>query len=109
MASPNELEPYPLFQGATRVPTILGVPMIPLLVMSMGVGVVALSLNIFWWGLWPVFCFVMAQITKSDDNAFRILWLWIDTKLLNGLFNGSKKFWGASTYSPIHYRKSPRK
>lgn len=111
MASQDEevLKPYPLFQGATRLPTILGVPMMPLMVMSMGVAVIALSFSIFWWLLWPILCFVMAQITKTDDKAFRIWGLWIDTKFLNGLFNGSKKFWGASTYSPTNYRKSRRK
>lgn len=105
----DNLEPYPLFQGATRLPTILGVPMMPLMVMTMGVAVVALLLSIFWWGLWLVLWFVMAQITKNDDKAFRKWGLWIDTKFLNGLFNGGRKFWGASTYSPANYRKSRRK
>lgn len=101
----DDLRPYPLFKGATRLPTILGVPMIPLLFMSIFVAIFALTLNIFWWALWPIFCLVMAQITKKDDKAFRVWGLWIDTKMLNGLFSGSKKFWGASTYSPVKYRK----
>lgn len=92
---------YPVYKGLTRSATILGVPMVPLLVMTMAVAVVALTISIFWWALWPVLCFIMAQITKYDDQAFRIIGLWIDTKVLNG----NKKFWGASTYSPISHKK----
>lgn len=98
------LEPFPLFKGATRVPTIWGVPMMPLLVMVIGVAVVALTVSIWWWGLVPPLWFLMAQITKNDDKAFRIWWLWFDTKVRNR----NKGFWGASTYSPSDYRKKRR-
>lgn len=97
----NHHEPFPLFKGATRVATFWGVPMMPLLVMFIVVAVGALTLNIWLWFGAPVLWFIMAQITKHDDKAFRIWWLWIDTKLRNG----NKGFWGASTYSPTNYRK----
>ncbi|AGF75070.1 TrwM protein [Bartonella australis AUST/NH1] len=92
---------FPLFKGATRVPTIWGVPMIPLMVMAMGVAVVAMTISLLWWFVALPLWFIMAQITKSDDRAFRIWWLWIDTKFRNR----NKNFWGASSYSPSNYRK----
>ncbi|EJW5843916.1 VirB3 family type IV secretion system protein [Salmonella enterica subsp. enterica serovar Kentucky] len=94
-------EAFPLFKGATRLPTVWGVPMIPLMVMVMCVAVIALTVSIWWWGLVPPLWFVMAQITKNDDKAFRIWWLWLDTKFRNR----NKGFWGASSYSPSNYRK----
>lgn len=71
------------------------------MVMFIVVAVGALTYSIWLWILAPVFWFIMAQITKYDDKAFRIWWLWIDTKLRNR----NKGFWGASTYSPTNYRK----
>lgn len=97
----QEVLTYPVYKALTRSPTIFGVPMMPLIAMTMVVAIIALSLSIFWWALWPVLCFVMAQITKYDDKAFRIISLWIDTKVLNG----NKTFWGASSYSPIKRKK----
>ncbi len=97
----SQHEPFPLFKGATRVATFWGVPMMPLMVMFIVVAVGALTLSIWLWILAPVFWFIMSQITKNDDKAFRIWWLWIDTKLRNR----NKGFWGASTYSPTNYRK----
>ncbi|EMM4514120.1 VirB3 family type IV secretion system protein [Salmonella enterica] len=101
----SELEPYPLFKGATRVPTTWGVPMMPLLYMTIFVALIALNVNIFCWALWPVLWWIMAQITKTDDKAFRIWGLFFDTKVRNGLFGGSYSFWDASSYSPNDYRK----
>jgi type IV secretion system protein VirB3 len=53
---------------------------------------------------------LMAQITRSDDRAFRVLWLWTQTKLANRLrlvhFGRRDEFWGASTYSPCDARRS---
>ncbi|WP_455476217.1 type IV secretion system protein VirB3 [Bartonella sp. B17] len=94
-------EEFPLFKGATRVPTIWGVPMMPAISMAIGVASVAMTINIFLWLLAPPLWFVMAQITKHDDKAFRIWWLWVDTKFRNR----NKNFWGASSYSPSNYRK----
>lgn len=94
-------EAFPLFKGATRVPTIWGVPMIPLIFMAIGVAIIALTINIFCWLFAPPLWFVMAQITKNDDKAFRVWGLWFDTKFRNR----NKGFWGASSYSPFDYRK----
>lgn len=98
---PRKQEAFPLFKGATRVPTIWGVPMMPLIVMVTSVAIVAMTINIFLWLIAAPLWFIMAQITKNDDKAFRIWWLWIDTKFRNR----NKSFWGASSYSPFNYCK----
>lgn len=92
---------FPLFKGATRVPTVAGVPMIPLIFMFVGIAVIAMLVSMWWWGLVLPGWFIMAQITRHDDKAFRIWGLWFDTKFRNR----NKTFWGASTYSPSIYRK----
>ncbi|EJE4644424.1 VirB3 family type IV secretion system protein [Vibrio parahaemolyticus] len=94
-------EPFPLFKGATRVATFWGVPMMPLMVMFMVVAVSALTISIWFWVLAIPAWFIMAQITRYDDKAFRIWGLWIETKLRNR----NKKFWGASSYAPTSYKK----
>lgn len=94
---------FPLFKGCTRVPTLMGVPMLPLMGMAMVVAILAMLISIWCWFLALPLWFTMAQITKNDDKAFRIWGLWVDTKLRNG----RKAFWGASTYSPTSYRKRP--
>ncbi|EJF80492.1 type IV secretion system protein VirB3 [Bartonella doshiae] len=98
---PQRQKEFPLFKGATRVPTVWGVPMMPLIFMVISVAAVAMTINIFLWLIAVPLWFIMVQITKNDDKAFRIWWLWIDTKLRNR----NKKFWGASSYSPSNYRK----
>ncbi|WP_455481889.1 type IV secretion system protein VirB3 [Bartonella sp. B35(2025)] len=98
---PQKHEEFPLFKGATRVPTIFGVPMMAFIIMVIIVAVIAMTINIFLWLIAPPLWFIMVQITKNDDKAFRIWGLWIDTKFRNR----NKKFWGASSYSPSNYRK----
>lgn len=95
---------FPLFKGATRAATLWGVPMIPLLVMGLGVAVVALLFGLRWWALAPVLWAAMAGITRHDDQAFRIWQLAFDTKLRNR----NKRFWGASSYAPSNYRRGRR-
>ena len=94
---------FPLFKGATRVATVGGVPLIPLVVLVVGVASAGMVLGVWWLSLLVPGWLLMAQVTKSDDRAFRILWLWIQTKLANRLrmirFRGRNEFWGASTYS----------
>lgn len=97
MAEPKS---FPLFKGATRVPTIAGVPMIPLIIMLMGSAMFAMYFSLWWWLCAPLAWGLMAQITRHDDRAFRIWWLWIDTTLRNR----NQRFWGASSYNPADYR-----
>jgi type IV secretion system protein VirB3 len=97
----DEVSPFPLFKGATRVPTVAGVPMIPLFFMVIVVAALAMLISMWWWGLVLPAWGVMAQITRHDDKAFRIWGLWFDTKFRNR----NKGFWGASSYSTAVYRK----
>lgn len=92
---------FPLFKGCTRTPTLMGVPMIPFIAMVMIVALIAMIISLWGWFLAPFLWFIMAQITKNDDKAFRLWALWAETKLRNG----RKAFWGASTYTPISYSK----
>lgn len=90
------MEKFPLFKGATRVATVRGVPTVPLMLMLITVACITL-LTSLWCALLAVpLWLIMAAITKSDDRAFRIWGLWIETKMMNR----NQKFWGASSYSP---------
>ena len=100
MAEPR-YQPYPLYKGATRAATFGGVPLMPLLVMFIVVASLAMGFSLWMWLFVPGLWFVMAQITRHDDKAFRIWWLWLDTKFRNR----NKRFWGASSYSPSNNRK----
>ena len=94
---------FPLFKGATRVATVGGVPLIPLVVVVVGMTNLAMLFGIWWLGLLPPLWLLMKQVTKADDRAFRVLWLWMQTKLANRLrmmrFGRRGEFWGASTYA----------
>lgn len=98
-------QPFPLFKGVTRVATVAGVPMMAFIGMLIVVAALALVLSLWFWLLAIPTWFIMAQITKNDDQAFRIWGLWFDTKWRNS----NKKFWGASTYSKRDYRKKNRR
>lgn len=95
---------FPLFKGATRSPTIGGVPIIPLLIMCITIASCAMLFSLKLWLLIIPAWFIMRQITLNDDKAFRIWWLWLDTKGKN-----SNKFWGASTYSKNDFRLQSRR
>ncbi len=94
---------FPLFKGATRVATVAGVPLIPLVVLVVAVASTAVLVSVWWLALLVPGWLLMAQITKADDRAFRVLWLWMRTKGANRLrlvrAGASGEFWGASTYS----------
>lgn len=95
---------FPLFKGATRVATVWGVPLVPFVALVIGVASAAVMVGIWWLGLVVPGWLLMAQITRADDRAFRIVWLWAQTKLANRMrmvrLGGRSEFWGASTYAP---------
>jgi len=95
------VERFPLFKGATRIATVHGVPTVPLILMLITVACVTLLTSLWWALLAGPLWLVMAAITKSDDRAFRIWGLWIETKMMNR----NKRFWGASSYSPVVARR----
>ncbi len=94
---------FPLFKGATRVPTVAGVPLIPAVVLVVAVASATVLFGVGWLVLLVPGWILMAQVTRADDRAFRILWLWIQTKLANRArllrACGPADLWGASTYS----------
>jgi len=100
---------FPLYKGATRAAVVLGVPLLPLVAMVVGVAVLALSAGPAWWGLLLPAWLLMAQVTRSDDRAFRILGLWARTRLANRLRlmarAGRDEFWGASSYALFDGRR----
>lgn len=97
----NTFIAFPLFKGATRIPTVFSVPIIPLFSMLIIIAIIAMSVSLLCWLIAPIGWFVMAAITKHDDRAFRIWGLWFETNWRNG--NGS--IWQASSYSKSNYNK----
>ena len=95
---------FPLFKGATRVATVAGVPLIPVVVLVVGVASLGMVLGVWWFALLVPGWLLMAQVTRTDDRAFRILGLWMTTRLANRArmmaFTGRSEFWGASSYAP---------
>ncbi len=94
---------FPLFKGATRVPTVAGVPFVPAIGLVIVAASAAALFGVWWLALLVPGWLLMSQVTRSDDRAFRILWLWVQTKLANRLrmlsLGGRDDFWGASTYA----------
>lgn len=99
---------FPLYKGATRVPTVGGVPLVPLVVVGISIVCIGILFGVWWLGLLLPAWLLMKQISRADDRAFHILWLWMQTKLRNRLrmirFSGRNEFWGASTYAPSEWR-----
>ena len=88
----------PLFQGLTRPPMLLGVPLTPLIVV--GLIFTLLSLYISFWVL-TVFVpvvFIMRLIVSEDDRAFHILWLSFKAKAPAA---GKRKLGKVHVYSPF--------
>ncbi len=87
-----------LFLACTRPAMILGVPM-----EAMGVNII-LSAIVFLAGhsllyllIAPILHMVFRAICKSDHNAFRVLWLYVETKGRSR--NGA--LWGGSSATPL--------
>ena len=99
---------FPLFKGATRVPTVAGVPLIPAVVLVVAVASATVLLGVGWLALLVPGWLPMAQITRTDDRAFRILSLWAQTKLANRVrvaaCCGLHDLWAASAYATADRR-----
>jgi len=95
---------FPLFKGATRVATIAGVPLIPLVALVTGVASAGMVLGVGWFVLLVPGWLLMARVTRTDDRAFWVLWLWMQTRFANRFrqlrFGTWLEFWGASSYAP---------
>lgn len=93
----------PLFKGCTRPAMIFGVPLVPFAL----VGVIVILLSV-WTTIMLVFSLIpiiltMRQITKTDDQQFRLLGLKLLFRAVN--YNHNGKFWKASAYSPFAFKK----
>lgn len=91
-----------LFLACTRPAMFLGVPM-----EAMGINII-LSAIAFLAGhsflyllIAPALHFVFKAICKSDHNAFRVLWMFVETK---GRARNSA-IWGGSSTSPLPLRR----
>lgn len=104
MKPQRNVEPILLFKGATRAATLFGVPVMPLLIAFILVAAMSLVLSIWFWLVLPPVGFIMAQITKYDDRAFRIIGLYFDTRFRNR----NKNFWQASSYTASRFTKGKK-
>ena len=88
----------PLFLACTRPAMVMGVPM-----EAMGVNVIASGVvflvggSLLYLLVAPVLHLVFRAICRADHNAFRLLFVFIDTKGRSR--NGA--FWGGSSPSPL--------
>jgi type IV secretion system protein VirB3 len=91
-----------LFLACTRPAMILGVPM-----EAMGVNIILTSItflaghSLLYLLIAPVLHVVFQAICKSDHNAFRVLWLYVDTK---GRARNAA-LWGGSSATPLPLRR----
>ncbi|WP_417522315.1 VirB3 family type IV secretion system protein [Marinobacter sp.] len=105
MSEANDHQPFPLFKGACRLPTVFGIPRS--IVIYLGVGGGMLFLFIKFYAL-PFILLAFAicwSVTLYDARAFRILGLWFKTKFQNTRKKQFFQLWKASSYSPIRYRR----
>lgn len=105
MSAPmDEFDPRdPLFKGCTRPAMYLGVPLVPLVVVTVVVILISVWTTLFVALTLIPIVIVMRQIAKADDQQFRLLGLRL---LFRGVhYNHNAKFWRASTYSPIAFKK----
>jgi type IV secretion system protein VirB3 len=93
-----------IFKGCTRPALVFGVPVIPLFVVGMAVAILSQLTNMFVLLLLVPIVLVMAAITRSDDQQYRLLWLRFYCRVVN--LNSNAAFWQSSTYAPNRYRKT---
>lgn len=103
MTQPEErLTEDTLFLACTRPAMFLGVPM-----EAMGINVMLTAItflgghSLLYLLIAPVLHLVFQAICKTDHNAFRVLWLYVETKGRSR--NGA--VWGGSSHSPLPLRR----
>ena len=98
----ERLEEEPLFLACTRPAMIWGVPMeaVGLNVMVSCIAFLAAG-SMLWLLVAPALHLVFAAVCKSDPNAFRVIYLWVETK--GRARNGG--VWGGSSPSPLRLRR----
>ncbi|MCF3642944.1 VirB3 family type IV secretion system protein [Rhizobium sp. TRM95111] len=93
----------PLFKGCTRPAMIFGVPVVPFVVVGGTVVLIVVWTTILMIVVLPLVVMMMRAVTKSDDQQFRLLGLKMMFRLVN--YNRNGRFWKASAYSPIAFKK----
>lgn len=93
----------PLFKGCTRPAMVFGVPVIPLMIVCGPIFVISMLTSIAHLVLILPTALVMRQIAKTDDQQFRLLFLKMRFRIFS--YNHNAKFWNASAYSPIAFKK----
>ena len=112
MSAPESghIVPDPIFKGCTRPAMLGGVPMAPMIVVTLfcflcGIWGLLLLQKLWIPGialvLWVSLLFTMRAITKKDDQRFRQIFLKIRLRMANM----SKKFWGVTSYSPFRFKR----
>lgn len=102
----ERLEEEILFLACTRPALVLGVPM-----EAMGINLIVSCVAFLAGGallyllIAPVLHLVFQAICKADPNAFRVLYLWVETR--GRARNGG--LWGGSSASPLPLRRSRRR
>ncbi len=94
-----------LFLACTRPAMLLGVPL-----EAMSVNIIVTGL-VFLVGGTPVYLlaglvlhFLFRAVVKTDHNAFRVLFIWLDTKARCR----NTAWWGGSSVSPLTVRRGLR-
>ena len=105
-ANAERLVDEPLFLACTRPALVLGVPM-----EAMGINLIVSTVAFLAGGsllyllIAPAVHLVFRAICKSDPNAFRVLYLFVETK--GRARNGG--LWGGSSASPLPLRRRRRR
>jgi type IV secretion system protein VirB3 len=98
MAGAGRLDEEPLYLACTRPALILGVPM-----EAMGINLIASTVaflasgSLLYLLIAPALHMVFRAICRADPNAFRVLYLWLETK--GRTRNGG--LWGGSSVGPL--------
>lgn len=101
----------PLFKGCTRPAMLVGVPMIPMIVVCIGIFLPGMWLLLFVgriglvliFGVLPIVVWWMREVTKKDD--YRLAQLMQRWSLRIRQRNGALWGKGVAAYSPIQYRR----
>ena len=97
----------PIFKGCTRPAMLFGVPLIPLLIISMTIIFLSVCTKVLFSLILIPIIIGMRQVASYDDQQFRLLGLKILFRIIN--YNHNRAFWKASTYSPFTFRKRKSK
>ena len=99
-----EIDPRdPLFKGCTRPAMWFGVPVVPLVIVSLIIILLAVWFSFFIAAALLPVILTMRWIAKTDDQQFRLLGLKMLFRLIN--YNHNADFWKSSAYSPITFKK----